>query len=68
MLFKWYFIMLKIILYTILLGEYYISKYEKQMNNITGILIILINVNIGLIVILHQNYNTYIFNELYMYY
>jgi len=38
------------------------------MYNITGILIILINVNIGLIVILHQNYNTYIFNELYMYY
>ena len=60
--------MIKIILHTILLGEYYISKYEKQMYNITGILIILINVNIGLIVILHQNYNTYIFNELYMYY
>jgi len=38
------------------------------MYNIPSLYILLVYVNIQLIVILYQNYNTYIFNELYMYY
>ncbi len=38
------------------------------MYNITSFYVLLVYVNMGLIVILYENYNTYIFNELYMYY
>jgi len=38
------------------------------MYNIPSLHILLVYVIIILIVILYQNYNTYIFNELYMYY
>ena len=38
------------------------------MYNITSLYILLVYVNMELIVILYHNYNTYIFNELYMYY
>jgi hypothetical protein len=68
MSFKCSFIMIKIIINTISVGQYYISKYEKYMYNITSLLILLVYVNMGLIVILHQNSNTHIFNELYMNY
>ena len=38
------------------------------MYNIISLYILLVYDNMGLIVILYQNYNTYIINELYMYY